>query len=247
MLSQRRIRLLAIAVLVMVLMAFYYSSEARSVQNQQFYRSTVAAMEARKQAKEAGIAANIPAQKEQSIQNLIKEEIKPVDWEEPAIPKANGAEEMEEIPIAGRTKMTLPKNRNDLEKEKSEPVHAQEPERDDRAEAVAELNGILKRAPIIVFSKSYCPHSARAKSILLDKYSIVPAPFVVELDQHEMGRQLQTLLGENTGRHTVPNVLVNGKSIGGGDDVTALDQRDELVSTLNSLGGKWVQEVRRKE
>ncbi|PWY83312.1 glutaredoxin [Aspergillus sclerotioniger CBS 115572] len=250
MLSQRRIRLLTIAVLVMVLMAFYYSSEARSVQNQQFYRSTVAAMEARKQAKEAGTPANIPAPKEQTIQNPIKEEMKPVgnnDREEPAIPKANGAEEMEEIPIAGRTKMTIPKNRNDLEKENSEQAHAQEPERDDHAAAVAELNGILKRAPIIVFSKSYCPHSARAKSILLDKYSIVPAPFVVELDQHELGRPLQTLLGENTGRHTVPNVLVNGNSIGGGDDVTALDQRDELASTLKSLGGKWVQEVRRKE
>lgn len=100
---------------------------------------------------------------------------------------------------------------------------------------------------VIIFSKSYCPFSARAKSILLDKYFIVPAPYVVELDHHQMGRKLQMVLGENTGRRTVPNVLVNGKSIGGGDDVSELHEKDELSSTLKSLGGKWIQEVARQE
>jgi glutaredoxin len=99
----------------------------------------------------------------------------------------------------------------------------------------------------VIFSKSYCPYSKRAKAILLEKYNIVPAPHVVELDQHAMGPQLQALLAKNTGRHTVPNVLVNGKSIGGGDDVTALDEKDELASTLKSLGGKWIQEVNHKD
>lgn len=82
---------------------------------------------------------------------------------------------------------------------------------------------------------------------MLDKYSIVPAPYVVELDHHQMGRKLQMVLGENTGRRTVPNVLVNGKSIGGGDDVSELHEKDELSSTLKSLGGKWIQEVARQE
>lgn len=108
-------------------------------------------MEAQKQAKEAGTAANIPPQKDQPKQNPIKEETKPAmdnDKEEPAIPKANNdADEVEEIPIAGRTKMTVPKNRNDPEKETSEQPQEQKPETDDHAAAVAELNGILKRAP----------------------------------------------------------------------------------------------------
>lgn len=43
----------------------------------------------------------------------------------------------------------------------------------------------------------------------------------------------------------MPNVLVNGKSIGGGDDVSALDQSDELASTLRQMGGKWVSAVKR--
>jgi len=98
---------------------------------------------------------------------------------------------------------------------------------------------------VIIFSKSYCPYSKRAKSILLDRYSISPKPFVVELDQHPIGPGLQELLAQNTGRRTVPNVLVNGKSIGGGDDIAALDQSDELASTLRTMGGKWVAEVTR--
>lgn len=109
-------------------------------------------MEAQKQAKEAGTAANIPPHKDEPKQNPIKEETKPAmdnDKEEPAIPKANNndADDVEEIPIAGRTKMTVPKNRNDPEKETSEQPQEQKPETDDHAAAVAELNGILKRAP----------------------------------------------------------------------------------------------------
>lgn len=68
---------------------------------------------------------------------------------------------------------------------------------------------------------------------------------MVELDQHPIGPELQALLAENTGRRTVPNVLVNGKSIGGGDDIAALDQSDDLASKLRQLGGKWVSDVSR--
>lgn len=80
----------------------------------------------------------------------------------------------------------------------------------------------------------------------MDKYSIVPAPFVVELDQHPLGPRLQQLLAESTGRRTVPNIMVNGQSIGGGDDIAALDRDDELASKIKSLGGKRIMEVSRK-
>lgn len=79
--------------------------------------------------------------------------------------------------------------------------------------------------------------------ILLEHYSIEPKPFVVELDQHPLGPYLQALLAQSTGRRTVPNVLVSGKSIGGGDDIAALDQSDELASTLRQMGGKWIVDV----
>jgi glutaredoxin len=100
---------------------------------------------------------------------------------------------------------------------------------------------------VIVFSKSYCPYSKKAKLILLEHYSIEPKPLVVELDQHPLGPYLQALLAQSTGRRTVPNVLVSGKSIGGGDDIAALDQRDELASTLRQMGGKWIVDVSHHE
>ena len=109
------------------------------------------------------------------------------------------------------------------------------------------LNDILKKGPIIIFSKSYCPFSKKAKHILLDLYSITPPPYVVELDQHELGSGLQSALQKSTGRRTVPNVLINGKSIGGGDDIEALHNKDELVDTVSSMGGKRIVSVSKKD
>ena len=97
---------------------------------------------------------------------------------------------------------------------------------------------------VIVFSKSYCAFSAKAKHILLDKYIIVPAPHVVELDQHPLGRGLQAALAKSTGRRTVPNILINGKSIGGGDDVEALDIGGSLIEKVRSMAGRRIMEVK---
>jgi glutaredoxin len=97
---------------------------------------------------------------------------------------------------------------------------------------------------VIIFSKSYCPHSRRAKGILLDKYIIDPTPFVVELDLHPLGARLQALLADSTTRRTVPNVLINGVSIGGGDEVAQLDSTRTLIEKVQDLGGKKILDVR---
>ncbi|KAK4508471.1 hypothetical protein PRZ48_002210 [Zasmidium cellare] len=110
-----------------------------------------------------------------------------------------------------------------------------------------ELNSILKKGPIIIFSKSYCPFSKKAKHILLDLYTISPPPYVVELDEHPLGPGLQDALQKSTGRRTVPNILINGKSIGGGDDVQELHQDQRLVETVKAMGGKRIMEVVRKD
>ena len=99
---------------------------------------------------------------------------------------------------------------------------------------------------VIIFSKSYCPHSKRAKNILLEKYIIDPAPYVVELDQHELGPQLQAKLADLTGRKTVPNVLIQAVSIGGGDDVAELDAKKTLLGKIKTLGGKRILDVRER-
>ncbi|KXS93919.1 hypothetical protein AC578_9795 [Pseudocercospora eumusae] len=124
----------------------------------------------------------------------------------------------------------------------AEDTTAEEKEHDRRVEL--ELNNILKKGPIIVFSKSYCPFSKKAKHILLDLYNINPPPYVVELDQHELGPGLQLSLARTTGRRTVPNVLINGKSIGGGDDIEALHNDHKLIDKVTSMGGKRIMSIR---
>ncbi|KAL9127490.1 MAG: hypothetical protein Q9217_003646 [Psora testacea] len=121
---------------------------------------------------------------------------------------------------------------------KKEPLKSKE-----ESEIETEMNSILKRGPIIIFSKSYCPYSAKAKRILMDKYTIVPRPHVVELDQHPLGAGLQDALEKSTGRRTVPNILINGKSIGGGDEIESAENAGTLVEKVKSMGGKRIMEA----
>lgn len=100
---------------------------------------------------------------------------------------------------------------------------------------------------VIIFSKTFCPFSRKAKAILLHQYKINPPPYVVELDEHPLGPALQAALGKQTGRKTVPNVLINGKSIGGGDDVEELHQSNKLVAMIKKMGGKRMMEVSKIE
>lgn len=42
----------------------------------------------------------------------------------------------------------------------------------------------------------------------------------------------------------MPNVLINGLSIGGGDDVAELDSKKTLMDMIKELGGKKILDVR---
>lgn len=97
-------------------------------------------------------------------------------------------------------------------------------------------DSVLTMTTVIIFSKTYCQYSKRAKSVLLEKYKISPEPYVVELDVHPLGKQIQERIHEMTGRGTVPNIMINGKSIGGSDEILAMDKKNELVDKIQSLG-----------
>ena len=57
---------------------------------------------------------------------------------------------------------------------------------------------------------------------------------------------MQDTLEKMTGRRTVPNVLVNGKSIGGGDEVATLNSGNDLIDKIKDMGGKRIMEAKRK-
>lgn len=62
-----------------------------------------------------------------------------------------------------------------------------------------------------------------------------------------MGALLQATLGDTTGRRTVPNVLLMGKSIGGGDDIVELHRTDKLLDTVKRMGGSRIVQASRRE
>ncbi|KAI0875826.1 thioredoxin-like protein [Hypoxylon argillaceum] len=111
-------------------------------------------------------------------------------------------------------------------------------EDDEDSEVEVVLRQILKKSPVVIFSKTYCPYSKKAKGVLLEKYIIEPTPYVVELDEHPLGSKLQALLAEKTGRRTVPNIMIHGESVGGSDDIAELDTRKTLIDKFKSMGGK---------
>ncbi|KAL6634839.1 hypothetical protein ACP70R_027510 [Stipagrostis hirtigluma subsp. patula] len=82
---------------------------------------------------------------------------------------------------------------------------------------------------ITIFSKTYCPYSMRAKRLFRD---LKEDPYVVELDLREDGRDIQSVLLDLVGRHTVPQVFVNGQHVGGSDDTANAFSNGQLLKLL---------------
>lgn len=101
-----------------------------------------------------------------------------------------------------------------------------------RFDPAKEYAMILDFSPVIIFSKTTCPYSKRLKELLEKEYNFTPHYFVIELDKHEMGEELQKYLEQKTGRATVPNVIINGKSRGGSDELRTLHNKGELLKSL---------------
>ncbi|KAF6763155.1 thioredoxin-like protein [Ephemerocybe angulata] len=100
-----------------------------------------------------------------------------------------------------------------------------------------EAKRINKVHPIIVFSKTYCPYSKRAKK-LLESYDITPPPKVIEVDVRDDGIVIKNLLSRLTGHSTFPNIIVQGKSIGGSDNLAGLHSSKELRNLIEKAGAK---------
>ncbi|KAK3901594.1 thioredoxin-like protein [Staphylotrichum tortipilum] len=253
---QRRFRALTYLVLAAVVTLLFFTSQARHARTpdtrslHDFYSRTVTAMD-----KDHAAAAKPPAQKiiadhdvdadgdidedDNIMAELMAARLRQAEQKAKDNAKAKGPNKPE-LPaeVVGVGSSASGQSRTAPKAKDAEPAPA-ETEEDHAAEEA--LNTILKTAPIIIFSKSYCPYSKRAKGILLDKYVIEPPPFVVELDQHPLGPKIQEKLGDMTGRKTVPNVMVYGKSIGGGDDIAALDNERALADKITSLTGARVE------
>lgn len=85
-------------------------------------------------------------------------------------------------------------------------------------------------AKVEIYTTKLCPYCYRAKSLLNSK-----GVSYHEVDVSFNPKMRQWLL-ERTGRRTVPQIFINEKSVGGYDDIAALDQAGKLNELLAAAG-----------
>ena len=78
-----------------------------------------------------------------------------------------------------------------------------------------------------IYTKAWCPYCTRAMRLLSDK-GVTPEQYDITMG----GSKRAEMIGRAGGRTTVPQVFIDGKHIGGSDDLSALDRHGELDSLL---------------
>ena len=82
-------------------------------------------------------------------------------------------------------------------------------------------------AKIEIYTKAFCPYCVRAMKLLAGK-GVTPE----QIDITMGGPKRAEMLARSGGRSTVPQVFIDGKHIGGSDDLAALDRAGGLDPLL---------------
>lgn len=82
-------------------------------------------------------------------------------------------------------------------------------------------------AKIEVFTKFFCPYCSRAKA-LLDRKGVEYQEIDLTMDR----AGFDAMVERAGGARTVPQIFIDGKHIGGSDDMAALDARGGLDPLL---------------
>lgn len=82
-------------------------------------------------------------------------------------------------------------------------------------------------AKVEIYTKYGCPYCARAKALLDGK-----GVQYEETDISGGGAKREEMLGRANGRTTVPQVFIDGRHIGGSDDLAELNARGGLDPLL---------------
>ncbi|CAI7788686.1 unnamed protein product [Closterium sp. NIES-53] len=86
---------------------------------------------------------------------------------------------------------------------------------------------------VMLFSKSFDPSSMKVKSVL---HGLGVRPSVCELDKEYDGEELEDAVASMIGSHTIPALFVNGRFVGGMDDVISMNYNRDLIPILQEAG-----------
>lgn len=87
-------------------------------------------------------------------------------------------------------------------------------------------------ATVEIYTTPLCPYCLRAKR-LLDRKGV---PFV-EIDLWQQPSRREEMIRRAGGRRTVPQVFVDGRGLGGSDELHALDAAGGLDALLAAAAG----------
>ena len=82
-------------------------------------------------------------------------------------------------------------------------------------------------ADILIYTKDYCPYCHAAKDLLRGK-----GVNFTEVDIQKFPERRPEMIEKAGGRTTVPQIFIDGRHVGGCDDIHALDAAGQLDKLL---------------
>jgi len=81
-------------------------------------------------------------------------------------------------------------------------------------------------AKVTIYTTPFCPYCVMAKQLLTSKN--------VDFEEIDVSgdRALRAEMMQKAGRHTVPQIFIDDKPVGGSDDIHALDREGKLDALL---------------
>jgi glutaredoxin 3 len=86
----------------------------------------------------------------------------------------------------------------------------------------------MPAAPVVMYTKSWCPYCERARALLKAK-----GVSVQEIDIESQPEQREEMI-RRSGRRTVPQIFIGTRYLGGSDDIHELDAAGELDALLHA-------------
>ena len=90
-------------------------------------------------------------------------------------------------------------------------------------------SGTGRAAEVVMYSKTTCPYCHRAERVL--RQHGVSDLSVIQIDREPARRQEMI---RRAGRTTVPQIFIDGRHVGGCDDLVALDRAGGLAPLLRA-------------
>ncbi|GEQ99250.1 glutaredoxin [Iodidimonas gelatinilytica] len=84
-------------------------------------------------------------------------------------------------------------------------------------------------AKIDIYTKAWCPYCVRAKGLLKRKQQSFS-----EIDIGSKTEKRAEMIARSGGASTVPQIFIDGKHVGGCDDLVALDRAGKLDALLGA-------------